>query len=268
MGGVADSLLGSGGGSIDAPSPGKIIKKIYPKALSQITDSLNISTPYSSFDQGTGALSFDPTGRDLMTGALDTYGTNLGQTRQSLLGNQGAFIQARVNPLLEQLALGRGQLQRNLGRTNVRGTFANQALENYDITGNRAVADQRALATQETLNAVSSLDQALFGAQSGIGAQLNADQLAQLGLSAQTIYNLRALASNLATGSASIGLQGQIAQAGADTSRAGNLSGLLGSGLMAGGLFFGGPEATTGIKSLSGSGTSGFMGSAVHGGLI
>lgn len=88
--------------------------------------------------------------------------------RDEFSGNQGRFIQARVNPLLVRVAKGRGSLKRSLGRRNVFGTFGNQALTSYDIDTERAIADQRALATQESLAARTGIEDRISGMATAI----------------------------------------------------------------------------------------------------
>jgi hypothetical protein len=227
MGGVVNSLFGSGGQNIKGTEPGKNIG-MFPSSQYYINKNLNFDTGFSNLNPKTGQINIDPTGRNLNLGALGQYSQNLGQTRESLLGNQGAFMNARVNPLIESLAMGRGALQRDTARTGVRGTFRDQALQNYDIQGNRALADQRALATNDTLNALNVLDQSLFNAGTGVGTNLFNQELAALGLSANTIQALKSIASNLTTGSASTAAQASSAAAQADQARQDNILGALG----------------------------------------
>lgn len=243
MGGVVTGLVGGGGGlfggggSSVRADPGSTIKH-YPYAQDAIFGNTSYSTPYSSLDPNTGLISIDPTGRNLNLSGLNTYAQNLGQTRESLLGNQGAFMQARVNPMLEQLAAGRGLLSRDLNRTGVRGTFRNQAMQNYDINAERAVADQRALATNETLNALNILDQNLFNAQTGVGTNIQNQEMAALGLSAETINSLKAIAANLTTGGASAGASASAAAAQADQAKQDNIMGTIGALGTAAAMFF------------------------------
>ena len=254
---ITDTLFGE---KPKTYSPGKLIRQFTP-AYEQVTQGLTegVSTPYSNVNPFTGQSTIDPTGRNLNLGALDTYIQNLGSTRSSLLGNQGAYQQARVRPLAERLALGRGQLQRGLGQTGVRGTFANRALQNYDIQGERALGDARALAQSETLNALSQLDQALFEGQTGVGQNLFNQELASLGLNVDFINNLRSIAANLSTGAGSNAVSSQNAANQANQARAAAIRTFAGS-LLAGGLggFGGGGAATGNVVS---GGSSGYLGS-------
>lgn len=247
MGGVVDAIFGGGADSVETYSPAQVMAG-YPTAQDYILGGLDIGTGYSAFDPLTGQISIDPTGRNLNLGGLSEFRTNIGQTRESLLGNQGAYMNARVNPLLEQLARGRAGLQRETARTGVRGTFRDRSLLDYDIAGERAAGDARALATNETLNAISQLDQALFNASTGVGTNIFNQEMASLGLSMDAINNLRAIAANLTTGAGSVASSTQAAAAQADQARSSALSGFLGTGLTAAGMYFGLPGATLGAN--------------------
>lgn len=234
MGGLVDTFFGPGGGGIETPKQGKILKKL-PKTFDLLTSGLEGGTQFSDIDPRTGRISLDPTGRDLRLGGLETFGGRLGETRESLLGNQGAFVNARVRPLVERLTAGRGALERGLGRTGVRGTFANQALQDFDIRAGRAEGDARAIAEAETLNALTALDKALFSGQAGIGEQLAAEELKGLGLSSNAIQSLQQIASGLLQGTAGVNVAAQTAQSEADTLRSQNILGFLGTGSEAAG---------------------------------
>ena len=78
----------------------------------QGTPGLDVSTPFSALNAGTGAVNIDPLARNLGLGAYNTFSGSVGDTRSALLGNQNAFERARVNPLLEQIMKGRGGLER------------------------------------------------------------------------------------------------------------------------------------------------------------
>jgi len=73
--------------------------------------------------------------------------------RNDMLGNNSAYIQARVNPLLQQQEARRGELRQNIGMRGLDGSsFGQQALTNFDTDTNRSIADQRALATKEGMD--------------------------------------------------------------------------------------------------------------------
>jgi len=67
-------------------------------------------------------------------------------------GNQSAYAEAMMNPLRQQTAAAKGELERNLGRTKVRGSFANQARANLAIDSGRAMSDQAAMIENQRIN--------------------------------------------------------------------------------------------------------------------
>lgn len=189
------------------------------------------NTGYSTLQNGN--LRLDPTIRQIQDQALtgytnllpainsrfDTTGlrgvsSNLSDIASQLTGNRNAFIQARVNPLRQALALRRGELQQSLNRRGVFGTFGNQDLTNLDITGNQAIGDAQTQALEDALNAQLGVNQAQASVQgqiigaggaqtsatmnalsaiNGLGAQRFAQEMAALGLSADTINALLGL---------------------------------------------------------------------------
>jgi hypothetical protein len=210
---------------------GKTISTGKNKGLS--VPGLDISTGLSSVNAGTGAVSIDPSSRQLRQGALDTFNTSLGGTRDALLGNKNAFNEARVNPLIDTLARGRGELGRGLSRTNVRGTFRDRALADFDIQGERALGDQRAIAEQESLTAINAIDTQLFNASSGVASENFNEELKQLGFGLDTINIINSLANNLAVGSGNIANSSAATSAISSQARSENITGLLGAGLSA-----------------------------------
>lgn len=99
-----------------------------------------------------------------ISSGLNTIQSGIGGLRESLTGNRGAFMNARLNPLRQALAQRRGELTRSNDRRGVYGTFANQDLTNLDIAGNRAIADEAALALNEAIAAESGL----YGQEAGL----------------------------------------------------------------------------------------------------
>ena len=183
----------------------------FQKVLSQfpstqeglLTGIDRFSTGRSFLDPRSGGISIDPTGRQLNLGALSRFQTGLGQTRESLVGQQGAFQEAQVRPLLERLETGRAGLQRELGRTGVRGTFRDRALTDFDIAAGRAEGDARALAQQRALTNIAAIDQALLTGETGVAQNIFNQELAGLGLSVNTVENLKNIAANILSGTAS-----------------------------------------------------------------
>jgi hypothetical protein len=218
---------------------------------------LNIASGLSNVDAGTGAVNIDPFGRDLRRNALGDFTANVGETRNSLLGNQNAFNQARVNPLMETLGRGRGELSRGLNRTGVRGTFRDRALQDFDIQGERALGDQRAIAEQESLTAINSIDQLMFNAQSGTATDSFNEELAALGFGLDTINVINTLANNLAVGAGSTAQRSAANESLVNQARTENITGAIGSGLAAfGGLSRSGAPPPTTSNPGSGQGVS------------
>lgn len=183
-GGMLGGLGGSGGlGSLLAGGiPLALLTNEANKASKTPT---SVRTPFSFSNDGVTRL--DPTIRNTI---LETMGNTRGLLGQAQ-GNQNAFIQARVNPLLAQVAQRRGGLERDLGRRGVSGSsFGNQALSGFDFDAQRAIGDARSQATQESLGFQSSLNQLL---QQG-GSDLLNQELSALGLSNINIQNLLARA--------------------------------------------------------------------------
>ena len=83
-----------------------------------------------------------------------------GSLRNKYLGNAGALMEARVNPIRERFATLRGQVQQDLGLRGLGGsTFGHSALRDIDTTAAREEGDARALATNESLNFESQLNE-------------------------------------------------------------------------------------------------------------
>ena len=194
---------------------------------------LDISTGFSNVNAGTGAVNIDPASRQLRQGALDTFNTSLGGTRNALLGNKNAFNEARVNPLKETLARGRGELGRGLSRTGVRGTFRDRSLQDFDIAGERALGDQRAIAEQESITAINSIDQLMFNASTGAATDNFNEELAALGFGLDTINVINSLANNLAVGAGNIAASSTASSNLVNQARTENITGAVGAGLSA-----------------------------------
>ena len=131
------------------------------------------STGYSS--AGRGNVSIDPSIRAIQEQNLarssNLYNA-LGEQARGLLGNQSGYIQARVNPLEQELTGRQGQLERNLSTRGLSGSsFGDQSMTNFAIDKQRSLGDARSLATSESLNALG---------------QAYAQQAGMLGFDAQT----------------------------------------------------------------------------------
>ena len=134
---------------------------------------MGISTQYSKARLGN--VRMDPSIRALQEETLaknNNLYNDLGQSARDLMGNQSAYIQARVNPLEADFAQRYGALERNLGLRGLSGSsFGEQSKDSFTADKNRALGDARALATNDSLNQL---------------AQIRAQQFSSIGLDAQT----------------------------------------------------------------------------------
>ena len=110
--------------------------------------------------------------------AIGNLNSGLGGILGQLQGNQNPFMRARVNPLLQQQAQQQGQLQQsNVLRGLGGSSFADQSMTNQNTDYGRAIGDQGALATQESLGAQTGIMGNLYAANAGnIGQQYGMDQ--------------------------------------------------------------------------------------------
>lgn len=70
--------------------------------------------------------------------------------RDRFIGNQGAYVNARVNPIRERFGNLRAQVQQDLGRRGLSGSsFMNDSLRDIDTQAGIQEGDARAIATQE-----------------------------------------------------------------------------------------------------------------------
>lgn len=149
-----------------------------------------------------GVTTFDPTIRalreqSLATGqaGLDDFLASSGNLRGRYEGNQSAYRQAILDPLREQYATRRGELQRNIGMRGMAGSsFGDQAMTSFDTSSMRNLGNAAAEAEMRDLMALQGIDQSRLSARQGF-AQQQADvananmaqELAGLGLSQQQI---------------------------------------------------------------------------------
>lgn len=153
---------------------------------------------------------------------------------QEFAGNEGALINARMNPLRQQIAQQGGALERNLGRRGVQGTFANNAMAGFGLDAGRQLGDAQAMATQDALGARTNLLGAEQGAESALTQLLSGtnqnvlqNELAKLGLSVNSIQGLLGAQQQAASTNAAIG-QNQANQQNAIT---GAMIGTIGQGI-------------------------------------
>ena len=154
-----------------------------------------------------------PQYQDQYNSALNQYQSGITDQLGQVTGNQNAFMQARVNPLLQQAALTRGNIVNSLTQRGLGGSsFYTQGLGNFEREIAGAAGDQRALATQESLGMQNQLLGQQFGAaQQGVANQRSLDQsyaeianmnlnqeLAALGLTPSDIGAISGAANNAA----------------------------------------------------------------------
>ncbi len=159
---------------------GAILKKVFAgsgekktKANAQMILPDKINTGTSSYNTRSGEFNIDPTIREGQEGFLsagkglkdsinkgfDKYNKGLGDLsgrssdlRSAYEGNQSDYREAMLNPLREKIALREGELDRNLERTNVRGSFAQQSRDNLAIESGRALGDREAEIENQRIN--------------------------------------------------------------------------------------------------------------------
>ena len=186
LGGALGGLFGGGGNTLAQLLGAGIPLALLTREASKVSDTpTSLRTPYSSVRDG--FTNFDPAIR----GAMMENMNNTRSLYNEAGGNQGAYIQARVNPLMQQIAQRQGQLEQSLGRRGVAGSsFGDQALNVFGMDSQRALGDARAMATNEALGMRSQLNNGL--AQ---GSELLLrNELGALGLADQNIQNLLARA--------------------------------------------------------------------------
>ena len=180
MGGVVDTIFGGGqaqsGPTLGLNKTAKKLNKRYPSIF---------GTGYSTIDRTLGQTALDPFIRDTLTGGLNRFTENTQDIRNRLLSNENPFTQAMVDPYLRAYERGRGELQRNVARTGVRGTFADRSLQDYDISGQRELGNVRAEAEARTLDALTALDQSQYEADRATAVAVLDQELKSLGLSAE-----------------------------------------------------------------------------------
>ena len=189
LGTVGSALAGGGGGA--GGGYGGLIGSLVGAGLSiyqarQVADSMQVQDKSTDYSKTSGGhTSFDPSIRGLqdqsmlrnqeLEGGVMGYGTafrarsdenkdQYDKLYAELTSNQNPYIQARVNPLKEQIAGSRGQIQRNQGLRGVGGSsFGNDELTNFDFGAQRQLGDASAMATHDALGSRSSTLGSLAG---------------------------------------------------------------------------------------------------------
>lgn len=126
-----------------------------------------------------GRLTLDPSIRNLQDqglnkmnsiygdvgNATDRYIGSTQSLRDSIGGESGAFIQSRVNPILQRFGRLRDTTQQNLGQRGLSGSsFADQSMRNIETDASREEGDARAQANMEIIAAQSGLDSNVLSA--------------------------------------------------------------------------------------------------------
>ena len=189
LGSAGSALAGNGGGA--GGGYGGLLSSLVGAGLSiyqarQVADSMQVQDKSTDYSKTSGGhTSFDPSIRGLQdasmanTGALESGVMGYGSTFRArsdenkdqydklyaeLTSNQNPYIQARVNPLKEQIAGSRGQIQRNQGLRGVSGSsFGNDELTNFDFGAQRQLGDAGAMATHDALGSRSNTLGSLTG---------------------------------------------------------------------------------------------------------
>jgi hypothetical protein len=127
--------------------------------------------------------------------------TALGRTGKlisDLKGNANPYIAARVRPLEQSINERRKDLSRGLGQRSIYGSLANNEMIKFDSAAQRELADQKALATNDTLNALyaaEGLDRSVRGDVMSLADGYLKASLSELGLSLEGL-NLALSGSN------------------------------------------------------------------------
>lgn len=119
-------------------------------------------------------------------GQTGAYGDELiGNTRSlrnRFLGNQSDYAESQMNPLRQQIATRRGEVQRSIGNRGLGGSsFGEQSITSFDTESQRALQDASANVEMQQLQALTGIDaqltQQMFGKIS-TQAQLNGESQA------------------------------------------------------------------------------------------
>lgn len=188
--------------------------RIRTKAGNSSLDSIN----KGGFIDNT--IKLDPVIEQIRNSSLSGFNSLLSSVNSdidSLRSSANDFIQARVNPLRENIGLARGSLERGLNRRGVFGSLSNNELSRFDNNANRQIADQTALATADANNQIFQRQQFgsnLNSAINAIAQQILNQELSKLGLGnvpAGTIaQSSLAPTSTTTSGSSNSGILGTI----------------------------------------------------------
>lgn len=178
---------------VNALSFGQALRQIRGRTPSQF------STGRSSLNARTGEINLDPSIRGIQDESLSMVRGLRGDIGQ----NRDAFIEARVAPLERQIDRRRSGLTRELGRTGVRGTFRNQALNRFALQSGDELGEARAEATFQADQTALDNARAIASDINQIGVQRYQQELESLGLPADVVNSIMTNAINLSTGQTS-----------------------------------------------------------------
>jgi len=166
-----ETVVAAGLSAYGSSQASKASRKASKAAQMIVPDMVN--TGYSTYDPQTGTASLDPSIRSMqddLIGAqsgfktdvgsmFDSYNTGLeglqGQVdtmRADYMGNQSNYREAMLNPVREAIARREGSLDKELGRTKVRGSFAQGARTNLALDSARALSDREAQVENDRIN--------------------------------------------------------------------------------------------------------------------
>lgn len=102
---------------------------------------------------------YDQLRGDTQSRYKELLGNNSG-LRGRYMGNQSDYANAQLNPLRQQIATGRGELQKNIGLRGISGSsFGNQAMTSYDAETGRNLQDAGANVENQQLQAMQGIDE-------------------------------------------------------------------------------------------------------------
>ncbi len=132
-----------------------------------------VDTGASTYDTYSGTVNLDPSIRAMQSDYInsmrgftddvgsmyDAYSTGLtglqGQVddmRSAYMGNQSEYREAMLNPIRESIARREGDLERELSRTKVRGSFADMQRTNLAMEAGRTLSDAEARIENQRIN--------------------------------------------------------------------------------------------------------------------
>ena len=149
--------------------------------------------PGTSGSNANVAINLDPAIRALTMGSASN--AQIGYRRavndiNMLQSNRSPFIQARVDPLLASTATQQGALERSMAQRGIYGSLSQQSMNSFNRSAQQQIADQRALATNDSLNAALAAEATARGYNQDVASnaqQILAQELAKLGLGQQAI---------------------------------------------------------------------------------